>query len=106
MSYAVPTDDDGSIFQVDLIRVDCRHMESAFSYFAFNDLGNLLGRIFHRAGFKLGHKGMCYVVREEGNQSNAIKEIEVTTSWKEALEFAGYDFMRVWERQSSRLCVG
>lgn len=42
VSYAVPIDIDDSIFQVDLIRVDCRHMESAFSYFAFNDLGNLL----------------------------------------------------------------
>lgn len=93
VSYAVPTDSD-NIFQVDLIRVSCRHMESAFSYFAFNDLGNLLGRIFHRAGFKLGHKGMLLVVREEGNQSHALAEIEVTTSWKEALEFAGYDFER------------
>lgn len=91
VSYAVPTDND-NVFQVDLIRVDCRHMESAFSYFAYNDLGNLLGRIFHRAGFKLGHKGMLFVVREEGNQSHVLAEIEVTTSWKEALEFAGYDF--------------
>lgn len=93
VSYAVPTDED-HIFQVDLIKVDCRHMESAFAYFAFNDLGNLLGRIFHRAGFKLGHKGMCYVVREEGNQSHALKEIEVTASWKAAMEFAGYDYDR------------
>lgn len=92
-SFAVPISSD-SIFQVDLIRVDCKHLESAASYFAFNDLGNLLGRIFHRAGFKLGHKGMLFVVREEGNSSHAIKEIEVTCSWKEALEFAGYDFNR------------
>lgn len=96
VSYAVPIDAD-QIFQVDLIRVDCRHMESAFSYFAFNDLGNLLGRIFHRAGFKLGHKGMLLVVREDGNQSHALAEIEVTSSWKEALEFAGYDFER-WSK--------
>jgi hypothetical protein len=93
VSYALNLFDD-VIFQVDLINVDCKHLESAASYFAFNDLGNLLGRIFHRAGFKLGHKGMLYVVREEGNSSHALKEIEVTRSWKEALEFAGYDFNR------------
>lgn len=92
-SFALRLNED-EIFQVDLIKVDCKHLESAASYFAFNDLGNLLGRIFHRAGFKLGHKGMLYVVREEGNNSHALKEIEVTRSWKEALEFAGYDFNR------------
>lgn len=92
-SFALRLNED-EIFQVDLIYVDCKHLESAASYFAFNDLGNLLGRIFHQAGFKLGHKGMLYVVREEGNSSHAIKEIEVTRSWKEALEFAGYDFSR------------
>ena len=85
---------EGMLFQVDMIYTGCEHMESAASYFAFNDLGNLLGRIFHRAGFKLGHKGLLYVVREEGNQSHALEEIEVTRSWQEALEFAGYDFER------------
>lgn len=93
VSYALHLVDD-EIFQVDLIHVDCKHLQSAASYFAFNDLGNLLGRIFHRAGFKLGHKGLLFVVREEGNSSHVLKEIEVTTSWKEALEFAGYDFNR------------
>lgn len=92
-SFALRLNED-EIFQVDLIYVDCKHLESSASYFAFNDLGNLLGRIFHRAGFKLGHKGMLYVVREEGNFSNALREVEVTRSWKEALEFAGYDFNR------------
>lgn len=92
-SYALRLNED-EIFQVDLIHVDCKHLQSAASYFAYNDLGNLLGRIFHRAGFKLGHKGLLYVVREEGNSSHALKEIEVTSSWKEALEFAGYNFDR------------
>lgn len=93
VSFALPVGDD-SVFQVDLIRVACRHMDSAFSYFAFNDLGNLLGRIFHRAGFKLGHKGMCFVIREKGNSSHVVEEVEVTSDWKAALEFAGYDHSR------------
>lgn len=94
-SYAVPTTQ--GLFQVDLIKMDHEIINVASSYFAYNDLGNLLGRIFHRAGFKLGHKGLTYVYREDGNKNHVIKEISVTTSWKEALEFAGYDF-DVWSK--------
>lgn len=95
-SFAIPLNEE-MIFQVDLIHVQCNEMESASSYFAFNDLGNLLGRIFHRMGLKLGHKGLCFVVREDGNDSHAIKEVVLTRSWKEALEFVGYDF-ETWQK--------
>jgi hypothetical protein len=91
-SFAVPC--GFGLFQVDLIRVHFEEFDSAFSYFAYNDLGNLLGRIFHRAGFKLGHSGMSYVIRDEQNSSHVAKEVIVTRSWKEALEFAGYDYER------------
>lgn len=89
-SYAVPCGKD-RLFQVDLIRVKLDEFDSAFCYFAYNDLGNLLGRIFHRAGFKLGHTGMSFVIRDEQNSSHVAKEVIVTRSWIEALEFAGYD---------------
>ena len=92
-SFAIPINEE-MIFQVDLIHVQCNEMESASSYFAFNDLGNLLGRIFHRMGLKLGHMGLAFVVREDGNDSHAIREIILTRSWKEALEFVGYDYER------------
>lgn len=92
-SYAVPINKT-KLFQVDLIRVGIDEFNSAFSYFAYNDLGNLLGRVFHRAGFKLGHAGMSFVIRDEQNSSHVAKEVIVTRSWKEALEFAGYDFER------------
>lgn len=92
-SYAVPVD-KSRLFQVDLIRVGFDEFNSAFSYFAYNDLGNLLGRVFHRAGFKLGHTGMSFVIRDEQNSSHVAKEVVVTRSWKEALEFAGYDFYK------------
>lgn len=88
--YAVPVDQN-RLFQVDLIRVNLDEFDSAFSYFAYNDLGNLLGRIFHRAGFKLGHTGMSFVIRDEQNSSHVAKEVVVTRSWLEALEFAGYN---------------
>lgn len=92
-SFAVPVNGN-SLFQVDLIRVGYDEFDSAFSYFAYNDLGNLLGRVFHRAGFKLGHAGMSFVIRDEKNSSHVAKEVVVTRSWKKALEFAGYDYSK------------
>jgi hypothetical protein len=92
-SYAVPLGD--SFFQIDLIR--CPNTEvfkSSYCYFAYNDLGNLLGRIFHYAGFKLGHRGLRYVVRDPDHETRQVKEICVTGDWYEALKFAGYDTTR------------
>jgi hypothetical protein len=93
-SYLVPVNSNNQLFQVDIIYVPPQYYESALAYFAYNDLGNLLGRIFHRMGFKLGHKGLSYVCREENNVNYKLKEISITTNWKEALEFVGYDYKR------------
>lgn len=79
-------------FQVDFIRVNPEEMNSAYGYFSYNDLGNLMGRIAHRAGFKLGHKGLSYIVREKGNENHAVKEIVLTHDWETCLKFLGYDY--------------
>jgi hypothetical protein len=92
-SFAVPFF-DGQYFQVDLIRVNIDEFEFAFGYFAYNDLGNLLGRIYHRAGVKFGHRGLSFVIREEGNINHVLEEIFLTRNWKEALEIVGYDYDR------------
>ena len=81
-------------FQIDLIYVgdkfEERHM--ALTYFAFNDLGNLMGRIYHRAGFKYGHKGLLRVVRDEENSDHIIDEVLVTNDPREIFEFGGYNY--------------
>jgi len=91
-SYAIGL--PAGIFQVDVIYVPQDELKFATCYFAFNDLGNLLGRIYHRAGFKLGHRGLTYVVREAGNPSHVLREIVVTDCWKKALEWGGFDWGR------------
>lgn len=91
-SFAVPW--KGELFQVDMIQENWTTVDFARSYFAYNDLGNLLGRIFHRAGFKFGHKGLQFIVREDGNSSHVLKEITLTTYFDEALDFVGYDYKR------------
>ena len=94
-SCAVPINFENRLFQVDLIYVPNVCFDFARSYFSYNDLGNIIGRIFHRAGFKLGQQGLVYVVRDEDNASHMLAEIPLTYSWANALEFAGYDY-NVW----------
>lgn len=79
-------------FQIDLITVPLQYYNFALNYFSWSDCGNLLGRIFHRLGFKFGHLGLRYVLREPNNNSHVLQEIVVTDSYKDALEFAGYNY--------------
>ena len=74
-------------FQIDLIKVQPDEYDFASSYFSYNDLGNLLGRIFHKAGFKLGHNGLWYILRDS---TYVIKEFRVSNNWNESLEFIEY----------------
>lgn len=79
-------------FQVDLITVPKSSFDFAVSYFSFSDLGNLLGRVAHKLGFKFGHNGLMYVIRDPAKPTQVIKEITITNSFKDALEFCGYSF--------------
>ena len=91
-SYAVPV--QTGFFQVDLIRVPEDCYDFAYGYFAYNDLGNLLGRIYHRMGFKFGHLGLRYIIRDESNSSHVLEEITITNNFQAALQFVGYDYKR------------
>lgn len=46
--------------QVDLIFIQNKSVEYAVNYFSYNDLGNLLGRMSKRLGFKHGHLGLSF----------------------------------------------
>lgn len=46
--------------QIDLITHPSSEYRSALNYFAYNDLGNLLGRIADSMGLKYGHDGLSY----------------------------------------------
>lgn len=79
------------VFQVDLIKVPVESFDFALRYFAMNDLGNLLGRIAHKAGFKLGHLGLLYPLRDKDRTDHVITELVVTQNWDEALSLLGYE---------------
>ena len=79
----------GGLFQIDLILVEPEVYYFAKFYFSYNDCGNLLGRIAHFLGFKLGWDGLKYVYRDSNNE-HVHAELVVTRDWQEAMHFLGF----------------
>lgn len=78
--------------QVDIITFsDITTALFASNYFAYNDLGNFIGRTAHRLGFKFGQTGLHYVLRDSENETVQIAEITVTNCFESALQFLDYD---------------
>lgn len=50
-------------FQVDLISLPKEDLVTSFWYYSYNDIGNLLGKIFHKFGIKYGHRGLTLPLR-------------------------------------------
>ncbi len=83
-------------FQVDLVVTPEEDWLSSFQYFAFNDLGNLCGRIAHSMGLKLGHDGLTYKFFGD-NERHLFKEISLLKDWKDILPVLGYSYERYTE---------
>lgn len=78
-------------FQIDLIFTNEDHYEYSCNYFDWNDLGNLVGRISKQLGFKHGHDGLHYVLR---NDDRIIKEFLLTTSYLDVIHLLGLDKLK------------
>lgn len=81
-------------FQVDLIVTAREHMGSSMFYFSYNDFGNLIGRIGHKLGIKIGHKGISIVVRHKDRNDHILREIFLTNDTSVALDILGLDRAR------------
>jgi hypothetical protein len=92
-SFAVPMG-DGRKFQLDMIGVNGGIAHFAYNYFSFNDLGNLVGRIVHKLGFKYGYNGLWYVLRDPENPVHVVKEILVTDNWNDFMRLFGFPIKR------------
>lgn len=73
-------------FQIDFIRISKENWDIAYHYFSWNDLGNLIGRLFHKFGMKYGHRGLSYVYRED---ERVVGEITISKDINKILEFVG-----------------
>lgn len=56
-------------FQVDYFVKEQRYFRSTYNFLCYNDLGNLLGKIFRRMNLKYGEKGLQYVFRRSDEGS-------------------------------------
>lgn len=83
-------------FQVDYFVRATELLDSTASYLAFNDLGNLVGKMFKRLGCKYGETGLLYVFRRDSQQSYK-KELLLSRDWTRILGFLGLDVAH-WEQ--------
>lgn len=76
-------------FQIDLINVHQEDFEMSKVYYSYNDLGNFMGRVAHRMGFKYGHDGLWLILRDV---DYVYAKICVSKSPRDIFEFLGYDY--------------
>jgi hypothetical protein len=75
-------------FQLDLVTVESAHYAASVDYFAWNDAGNLMGRVARRLGFKYGHSGLTYQLRDG---DYLVSDVEVSSDIPRVFAFLGYD---------------
>ena len=78
-------------FQIDSIHTPSKYVQSSVDYFSYNDLGNLLGRISHKLGVKLGHKGLSLIVRPSDTNTHVLSEIELSTNYRDIFDILEID---------------
>lgn len=77
--------------QIDVIAIPQASFDFARSYFAWNDLGNLMGRVAHSMGLKYAFMGLLLPLRQG---THMFAEVAVTRNVDEAMTFLGYDVER------------
>ena len=78
-------------FQIDLIITTPDEFNTSRQYYSFNDLGNLLGRVAHSMGLKLGHDGLSFNWRIDTYQ---FRNKVLLTEFKDILLVLGYSWSR------------
>jgi hypothetical protein len=76
--------------QTDFFAVPTQFVDSTWRYMSFNDLGNLLGRIFRRFNLKYGEEGLYWVYRRAGD-AHYKAELPVTQDFTRICGFLGLD---------------
>jgi hypothetical protein len=75
--------------QIDLILTKSNNWETSKVFFAYNDLGNLMGRIYNSLGFKWGFDGLKYVHKID---DKVLGEIMVSKNPRDEIElFENFD---------------
>lgn len=81
--------------QVDYFIREPELLDATYHYLSFNDLGNLIGKIYRRMGLKYGEEGLCYVFRR-ARQESYKRDLPLSRDWPRILGFIGLD-VPAWE---------
>ena len=82
---------DYQAFQIDIIGCPQENFDISLHYFSWNDLGNILGRVYHKMGFKYGYAGLHLILKDNNHQ---YADICVSKDIDRILAFAEYDSQR------------
>jgi len=80
---------DWEEFQIDFIVLPNKHFDISKIYYSYNDLGNFIGRIASKIGYRYGHFGLeRRFTKYDGTR------ITVSTDPREIFEFLGFSYDR------------
>jgi hypothetical protein len=82
-------------FQIDFIVTCYGDLETSKHYFSYNDLGNFMGRIAYKMGFRYGDYGLkvIYLHEDGGRKFSRI----ISKDPEKIFEFLGFDYQRYLE---------
>jgi hypothetical protein len=77
--------------QVDIIPMEEKNFDTAHMYYSYNDLGNLMGKIYHKFGLKYGHRGLTMPMKDGDNM---YAEIVISKDGQEIFDFLGLSYAK------------
>lgn len=80
--------------QIDFIFQSDQTYQTTLNYFAWNDLGNFIGRVARSMNFKYGHDGLSYQVHLDDHFKLTVP---LSSDIQKILEFLGYDY-NIWKQ--------
>jgi hypothetical protein len=92
-------------FQLDVTFHPMNDFYMAYDYSSWGDLGNIMGRVFHKMGLHFGHSGLSFWIRQglfdnnlQWSDSDHIYDKTVLTRcMREICEIGGFDYDR-WSK--------
>lgn len=92
-------------FQVDVTFHPMMEFQMAVDYSSWGDLGNIMGRVFHKMGLHFGHSGLSFWIRQGlfdanvqwSDSDHIYHKTVLTTNMKDICEVGGFDYAR-WKQ--------
>lgn len=81
---------DQNNFQVDIIKTKPKYWQTTLTYYSYNDLGNLMGRIARKLGFRYGHYGLKGAYKSKYGFNDY--EFFISDDIPKIFEFLGFDY--------------